>query len=127
VEKKLNKIYYFIFIRGGDAINLAIAEVNANNLDKLEINRSNDSSVFVEGYCEENYGEVKIYKSKKRMELRTYPVNLEKDEKMIVWDFNQIYKRERINLRNLMKDEKEFKKYVDESFNNLFSSIGHSN
>jgi len=124
--KKLKKIFYFIFIRGGDTINLTIAEVNPKNFDNLEIIRGNDSSVFIKGYCKEKYGEVKIYKSKKRMELRTYPINLKKDEKMIVWDFSQIYEHKQVNLREIIKNEGEFKKYILRSFNDLFSAIGHS-
>ena len=108
-EKKLKKLFYFIFIRGGDSINLAVAEVNPKNLDNLEVIRGNDSSVFVKGYCEEKYGEVKVYKSKKRMELRTFPINLEKDEKMITWNFGNIYEHKNINLRNLIVNEDKFK------------------
>jgi len=124
-EKSLKKIFYFIFIRGGDQISLAICEVNPKKLKSLKVIRGTDSSVFVSGYCPEKYGEVKIYKSKKRMELRTFPKNLLEDEKLISWDFSPIYKQKTINLRELIKDEKKFNEYVKSNFNSLFSTIGH--
>jgi hypothetical protein len=124
-EKSLKKIYYFIFIRGGNKISLAICEVNSKKLKSLKVIRGTDSSVFVEGYCPKKYGEVKIYKSKKRMELRTFPKNLFEDEKMISWDFSPIYKQEAINLKKLIRNEKKFDEYVKSNFNSLFSAIGH--
>ena len=125
-EQKISKIYYFIFIRGGESINLAVAEVNPKLINALKVDRKTGLSVFVEGFCDPRYGQVKIYKSKKRMELRTRPYNLDGDSKLFTWDFSNIYTQKKVNLRNIISNKKKFKKYLNKEFDDLFSVIGHA-
>ena len=116
-DLKLKKIYYFIFVRAGNKISLAIAEVDTKNISNLTTNRSTEKSVFVQDFVEDKYGNVKIYKSKKRMELRVFPRQLEEDEKLVTWDFENLYP-DSISLRDVVEENKinehakgQFKKF----------------
>jgi len=75
IEKKLDKIYYFVFLRGYEEYYLVGLEVNLNNLNKVVVNkvRSTTDSVYLEEYIDNEYGNTKIYKAKKRLELRLKP------------------------------------------------------
>jgi hypothetical protein len=115
----LKVIYYFIFIRAGNKIHLAIAELNLNNLDNLTVKNSSSTSVFINNFINENYGNVKIYKSKKRMELRLYAKNLQTNNFLTTWDFKNLYPSA-IPLRDIVGNNKleyhinaEFKKFFD--------------
>ena len=119
-DLELKEIYYYIFIRGSNAINLCVCKVNPNKINDLEVERGNNRSVFIKNFVDRRYGEVKIYKSKKRMELRTYPINIQNDNKFVVFDFNHIYKNKTIELRKLMEDETKFKEYILKEFETLF-------
>jgi hypothetical protein len=52
-------------------------------LEKLNAGDINKTSLKIENFIDKRYGDVKIYKSKKRMELRMQPKNLLEDELMI--------------------------------------------
>lgn len=118
-DLKLKKIYYFIFIRAGNKISLAVAEVDTKSISKLTTNRSTVTSVFVQNFIEDKYGNVKIYKSKKRMELRVFPKKLEEDGKLVTWNFENFYP-DSISLRDVVKKHKindharaQFKKFFE--------------
>lgn len=115
---RLKKIYYYIFVRAGNKISLAIAEVNANAIKKLKTNRSTSTSVFVQDFVDDKYGNVKIYKSKKRMELRVYPKQLEEDDKIISWDFRNFYP-DTISLREVVREGK-IDEHAREQFDKFF-------
>lgn len=115
----LKKVYYFIFIRAGNKVSLAIADVDSKEINNLTTNRSTDTSVFVQNFLEDYYGNVKIYKSKKRMELRLFPKKLEEDKKLISWDFKNLYP-DIISLRDVINNNKikahsrsQFKKFFE--------------
>lgn len=122
----LRDIYYFIFIRGGDSINLSIAKINSDLINKIKIKRftsrkGENKSAFISGYINDRYGNVKIYKSKKRMELRCYAKNLEDDNLMIKWDFSNILKNEKpVVLRDLLEDKNKFEKYIEDKSREYF-------
>ncbi len=119
----LDNIYYFIFIRGGKSISLAIAKVNADKIKNLKVSRATDSSVFVKGYINNRYGNVKIYKAKKRMELRCYPKNMEEDKLFIRWNFDGLVDDKGKDLRLLIRKKADFKKYIKENLNKIFKSL----
>lgn len=116
----LKRIYYFVFIRGGNSISLAICEVNTDLLNTMEVVRGNDKSVFIKNYIEDRYGEVKVYKSKKRMELRFFPKNMYEDKLLHKWDFNDIFQHKHQNLRDIIDDETAFDEYIKNEFKRIF-------
>lgn len=68
-------IYYFILLRGWDNLFLLWMKIDETAFDNVTINhdRSSQSSVFLQWYINDQFGSVKIYKAKKRMELRLNP------------------------------------------------------
>lgn len=119
-ELNLDKIYYAIFIRGGSTISLAIAEFHVENITNLTVNKLTNTSVFVDNFIENNFGNVKIYRSKKRMELRTKPLNLQNSKYLHKWDFSKIYEPKNIQLSNVIHDKKSFFIYIKQEFEKLF-------
>jgi len=78
-DKNIDKIYYFFFLRGGKRESYICAfEVNVDNISIPNITqRDKDNqikqSIFLDGIIDSRYGNAKIYKSKKRLELRLKP------------------------------------------------------
>lgn len=76
-DKEIDKIYYFIFLKGVVGYYLCGIEVIIDNLKNLcedsENKRNSDKSIFLKNFIDDKYGSTKIYKSKKRLELRLRP------------------------------------------------------
>jgi hypothetical protein len=77
---KIDKIYYFFILRPGTQIEGADfyftgAVINLDNLAKVKVNknRTTKKSVFLNDFIDNSYGNTKIYKAKKRLELRLHP------------------------------------------------------
>ncbi len=121
-DYKLKLIYYFIFIRGGNAINLAIAKVNKEIIPDIKISKFTDTSAFISGYIDDKYGNVKIYKSKKRIELRCNAKKLDNDKLLIKWDFSKNLKNQKpVKLREIVDNKINFKKYISQKIKEFFS------
>lgn len=82
LNKKYNikNIYYFFILRPGTQVQGADfyftgAVLNLKNLDIVKVNdkRTTKKSVFLENFIDNEYGNTKIYKAKKRLELRLHP------------------------------------------------------
>lgn len=77
----IKKIYYFFILRAGvqptDGADFYFsgAVLNLENLNSVSVNteRTTDNSVFLNNFIEDTYGNTKIYKAKKRLELRLSP------------------------------------------------------
>ncbi len=111
--------YYFIFIRAGNTVYLAVAKVNPKNLVNLTGGKITSASLFVNNFIEEKYGNVKIYKSKKRMELRLIAKKIVEDRLTISWDFNE-HKPTVANLREIVISGK-IKGHLSSEINKFFN------
>jgi hypothetical protein len=75
-EKNIDTIYYFFFLRGSKNENYICAfEVDVNKINTTIITQRDNKedikqSIFLKGVINENYGNAKIYKAKKRLELK---------------------------------------------------------
>ena len=74
----IKKIYYFFILRPGTQIEGADfyfsgAVIDLKALDKVGVERATKSSVFLNQFIQNEYGNTKIYKAKKRLELRLKP------------------------------------------------------
>jgi len=76
----INKIFYFFILRPGIQQNgtdfyFVGAVVNPDNLNLVKVNkkRTTSESVYLDNFIDDKYGNTKIYKAKKRLELRFYP------------------------------------------------------
>ena len=56
----------------------------------MKVDRHSDSSIWIKNVINSRYGCSKIYKAKKRMELRLYPHNWIEDNLVISFDNSQI-------------------------------------
>ncbi len=115
---ELKDLYYFIFLRSGNKIYLSIAKVDYLNLKNLSVNKATQTSIFVDNFIESKYGNVKIYKSKKRMELRLLPHNLQNDDKLICWDFENFYP-DVLSLKEIAR-KGQLKKHIESQFKKFF-------
>lgn len=77
---KIKRIYYFFILRPGTQIGGADfyftgAVLNLKNLNNVNVNkkRTTKKSVFLDDFIDNEYGNTKIYKAKKRLELRLHP------------------------------------------------------
>jgi len=114
VEKDfgVNDIYFFFVLRANLDFHLCGMKVNLNKLNNTEINydRSTKSSMWVKNYIHDNLGHVKVYKSKKRLELRLKPKYWV--EKNLVLTFKTDFKAEKENIRQLIENN-ELQLYID--------------
>jgi hypothetical protein len=76
----IEKIFYFFILRPGIQTNgtdfyFTGASVDVDKLNNVVVNkeRTTKTSVFLDNFIENEYGNTKIYKSKKRLELRLRP------------------------------------------------------
>jgi len=82
VNKNIESVYYFFFLRGSKkesyicAFEVNIDSINTNRISQRDKNSEIKQSVFLNGVIAEEYGNAKIYKAKKRLELRLKPKNL---------------------------------------------------
>lgn len=86
----IKKVFYFFILRpgiqaGGADFYFTGAVLNLDKLDSVIVNnkRSTASSVFLDNFISDSYGNTKIYKAKKRLELRLYPKNWVMNDKAI--------------------------------------------
>lgn len=96
-------LYFFFVLRGKADFYLTAAKVDPTKVDSLKVisERSTNNSVFISNYIDENYGNCKIYKAKKRMELRLLPKNWIDNNRAIKFEIPK--KRNEVNLRELSK------------------------
>ncbi len=76
----IKKIFYFFILRPGVQecgtdfyFTGAFLDLNKINNVKVNFNRTTKSSVFLDNFISHNFGNTKIYKAKRRLELRLKP------------------------------------------------------
>lgn len=100
-EQQVHKIYYFFILRAGTSFMLCGMEVDLNQLENLMPGRSVSASLFVDNFIDSNYGNVKVYKSKKRMELRLRGKYWADNNMTLNFGLNSM--PEQVNIRDLIE------------------------
>jgi hypothetical protein len=114
-DKNIDNIYYFFFLRGSKKESYICAfEVDINNINTEIITQRDENSeikksVFLNGVIDAKYGNSKIYKSKKRLELRLKPKNLLDDGFLITIPTETPTKED---IYKLVQDKEKFDKYI---------------
>jgi hypothetical protein len=114
-EKNIEKLYYFFFLRGSSKESYICAfEVNSESINTTTITQRDKNSeikqsVFLNGVIDAKYGNAKIYKAKKRLELRLKPKNL-LDDGFLIAIPTEIPTKE--DIYQLVQDEEKFDGYV---------------
>ena len=130
LERKLNKvfedhgaikdIYYFFVIRERNSFHICGMKVDPENIKTMKVERTSSASIWIENVIASRYGESKIYKAKKRMELRLYPHNWIEDDLVISFDNSKI-STESIDLLGMETEELYEHSYG--VFHDLFKTI----
>ncbi|CAA6818297.1 MAG: Unknown protein [uncultured Sulfurovum sp.] len=119
-QKNIEKIYYFFFLRGSSkesyicAFEVNSEDINTNTISQRDENAQIKQSIFLNGVIDSKYGNAKIYKAKKRLELRLKPKKLLDDEFLIAIP-TQIPTKE--DIYELVQDESKYYKYMLEKYN----------
>ncbi|MCC0678548.1 MULTISPECIES: hypothetical protein [unclassified Clostridioides] len=106
VEQNINKIYYIFILRAASKFYLCATKVDLDLINTMSADKDNSTStsVFVNNLIDDNFGNAKIYKSKKRLELRLKPKYWVENNYVITFDFNN-YVSPMINLRDLVQNQ----------------------
>lgn len=118
----LKNIYYFIILRWGDKLYLLWMEVFLWNLWNCKVNESRTSkdSVFIDSFIDSELWNIKIYKAKKRMELRLKAKNWY--DKNFTIEFPTQLIVDEINLRDLLKKWVNIQEYWKIEANKFFNN-----
>jgi len=106
-DNELENIYYFILIRWGSKLYLLWMEVLLENLKNTEVDikrtdKKWTQSVFIDWFLEKKYWYTKIYKAKKRLELRLKAKEWYKNN--LCLEFNLDVDIEEINFLELIEN-----------------------
>lgn len=112
-DHDIRNIYYFIILRAGSVFHLCGLKVDLSKLEDTSINdaRSTNDSIWINQFIEDSLGHIKIYKAKKRLELRLKP-KYWVDNNMVI-SFDTDFEQININIREKIIN-KELDKYIDE-------------
>jgi len=122
VDKSIERVYYFFFLRGSKkesyicAFEVNIDSINTNIISQRDKNSEIKQSVFLNGVIDEKYGNAKIYKAKKRLELRLRPKNLLSDGFLITIPTEAPSKED---MYQLVQDREKFDEYMQNKLNKL--------
>ena len=103
-----------------------LLKINHNNLDEVTKGKVSHkkTSVWFNNFIDEKFGNVKVYKSKKRVELRIRPQEFIKNESYL--EFKIENKIKSLNLREAFDNKDNKNKYLLEEtkkFNEFFSGL----
>lgn len=116
-KDEVENIYYFFILRAETMFYLCGLKVYVDNLASTEVERGTDSSVFIKGFIDDRLGNVKIYKAKKRMELRLRP-KYWVDNNMVI-PFKLERELESVNMRDKFSNN-QVDDYLNEVINKFF-------
>jgi len=114
----LNNIYYFFILRAGTRFFLCGLHVNIPEIKNISVLRTSRASAWANNYIDEKYGHVKVYKAKKRMELRLKPKSWEDDDFLI--ELAVPSRPSEKNLLELVQNEDDFCLHKQEIIQNIF-------
>ena len=111
-DHSITDIYYFIILRAGTSFHLCGLKVNLSNLKNTTINqtRSTNDSIWIKEFIEDEFGHIKIYKAKKRLELRLKPKKWVESGNVLSFDTN--FEQLNINIREKINNG-ELQTYIE--------------
>lgn len=118
-EQGVRKIYYIFILRAGTTFRLCGIKVDIDQLNNIKSGEPTSSSLFIENFIDSNYGKVKIYKAKKRLELRLRPKYWVDHNMTINFDLN--FNSEQVDIRKLVEDKKLYE-YEQNILKDIFSN-----
>ena len=100
LERKLDNIYYFFILRAKNKFHLCGLRVNLEEIGNVSVIRATNDSVYASNYIDSALGNVKVYKAKKRLELRLKPKRWVDDDLVITFEIHPVYRE--VNLRDFV-------------------------
>ncbi len=119
-HEEIEKIYYFIVIRQQKIFHVCGMEIDIDSIKSIGAEKWTEAAIWISDLINKRYGESKIYKAKKRMELRLYPHNWIEDDLVISFD-NSTLNIENKELLGL--DIDELYSHSLDNFKKLFKTI----
>jgi hypothetical protein len=120
-EKNLSDVYYFFLLRAGTKFYICGMKIFLNNLKHVKYLRNTNKNVWTENFLEEKYGSVRVFQSKKRMELRLRPKQWKDDDLLIEFDTNGLILT--TNIKSIINQPTKLKEHIDVLINELYGSI----
>lgn len=120
-HESIEDIYYFFVIREENNFHICGMKLDLDKIDSLEVEKSSSASIWIKNFIDSDLGNVKIYKAKKRMELRLYPYNWIKKRFVISFDYSEIQINENKELIGM--NIAQLYEFSLGQFENLFKSI----
>ena len=124
---KINDIYYFILIKEkdgeiendkkGNKFHICGLKVDYRKFSEFSYKKHSKQAVWVGNFIDDSLGDVKIYKSKKRMELRLKPLEWIKQQKVITFELDKFVSPTK-NLLELTKESRY--NYLSQKFVEIF-------
>ena len=113
-DHNIENIYYFIVLRADSQFHLCGIKVNLEELENANVNetRSTNDSIYVDDFIDNNYGHIKIYKAKKRLELRLKPKYWVDNNRVIT--FNTNFEQINANIREKIENN-QLEDYINET------------
>ena len=114
-DKNIGNVYFFFFLRGSKresyicAFEVDVDNINTDIITQRDENSEIQQSVFLNGVIDAKYGNSKIYKAKKRLELRLKPKKL-LDDGFLITIPTEIPTKE--DIYQLVQDKDKFDEYM---------------
>lgn len=112
----ITNIYYFIILRESYNFHLVGLKLNFNDLFLSSPGKYTKTNLTINNFIDNDLGNVRIYKSKKRIELRLISEEWERKDLMI--NFENNYDPKESVLRNMTDDEIYYENFL--AFNKMF-------
>lgn len=116
-DKKVDNIYYFFILRAMNTFYLCGLKVNLEEISNVSVGKVTRDSVFADNYIDSKLGNVKVYKAKKRLELRLIPKKWVDSDLVIKFEMKPVYRE--VSLRGLVENNL-LDDYKDEIVGEIF-------
>lgn len=125
-DQKLENLYLINLIsyKPEDKMFIVLLKINYEKLDNISEDKRTDKSVWVKNFIDPKIGDAKIYKSKKRLELRLKPAEFLRNKSYL--EFKLENKIKSLNLRETFKNKNKKNKYLlkeTKKFKKFFSKL----
>ena len=125
-DQQLENLYLINLIsyKPEDKMFIVLLKINYEKLDNISEDKRTDKSVWVKNFIDPKIGDAKIYKSKKRLELRLKPAEFFKNKSYL--EFKLENKIKSLNLRETFKNKNKKNKYLlkeTKKFKKFFSKL----
>lgn len=118
-EKGIEDIYYFFIIRAGLVFYLVGLKLELVNLSNVIVDTTSkrEQAVVLKNFIDSQLGTARIYKAKKRLELRLYPAEWESRGNYI--KFSCSFNIDKIQLKDTITDEASLRERFSELANKI--------